>query len=424
MKKYKSVHKQVLALVLAFALVWQMVLPVSANIANTIHNMPQQNQTILEKLKGMYGSNFTATDVAEELKNMGLLDADGNLSVSQNIMVDGTPMTLEQVRAMLAKPETDLNKTVSVDGTGVTLASLKTMIEIEDELSRLKKTYFTSAVPFDAQRKKMYASLANQLQTEGLSLQRTYASGAFEQNIFIKINADFAGFRAVPVYANGTETAFLHDVSFKWRLLPGSFNSTSTAFGTENTMSFSMNEYPKRASYSIGTSTAHYNGDAYCILQLYDPNGSLFQTDTGELTRSLNIPINTQSNYTWTTKISFNRTLSSGFEPLGTVDEPAVITNFYVEDGKGLKAAAADIFGDTANARYHFKADMKLNVSSNGTATTMTAKPRLVYQDYRGRRAELKRIGYFLHDEQHKSDGERLHRRKLDDCRSHGRKRG
>jgi hypothetical protein len=379
MKKYKSVHRQVLALILVFTLVWQMVLPVSANIANTIHNTPQQNQTILEKLRGTYGSNFTATDVAEELKNMGLLDADGNLSVSQNIMVDGTPMTLDQVRAMLAKQGTDLNKTVSVDGTAVTLASLKTMIEIEDELSRLKKTYFTGAVPFDAQREKMYASLASQLQTEGLSLQNSYASGAFEQNIYIKITDNGESFRVTPVYASGNQTGFLHDVSFKWRLLQGSFSSSSPTFGTENTVTMKMNEYPKTVSCPKGNSTAHYSGDAYCILQVYDPNGSLFRTDSGELTRSLNIPINIPSNYTWTTQISFNRTNSSGYEYLGTVNEPAVLTNFYVEPGKGLKAAAADIFGDTANARYHFKADMQLNVSSNGTATTMTAKPRLMY---------------------------------------------
>ena len=379
MKKHQSVHKQVLALILAFALVWQMVLPVSANIANTIHNTQQQNQSILEKLRGMYGGSLTATDVAEELKNMGLLDADGNLSVSQNIMVDGTPMTLEQVRAMLTKPETNLNKVVSVDGTDVTLAGLKTMIDIEDELSRLKKTYFTDAVPFDAQREKMYASLANQLQTEGLSLQKAYASGAFEQNIYIKINADYAGFTATPVYANGNTTTVLHDVSFKWRLLPGSFSSTSTSFGTENTTNFKLGDPPKRTNYSTGISTAHYNGDAYCILQVYDPSGSLFRTDTGEITRSLNIPIKQSSTYQWTTEISFSYTQPDGsYSTLGTVSEPIVRTNFMAADTEKLEASALDIFGDMTNARYHLKADMRLNVSSGSQASTMTAKPRLL----------------------------------------------
>ncbi|HEX3039046.1 MAG TPA: hypothetical protein VHP54_01960, partial [Caproiciproducens sp.] len=59
MKKRNRVHRQVLALVLCLALVFQTVVQASANIADTVNNSLAQNQSLLQQLKGMYGSSLT-----------------------------------------------------------------------------------------------------------------------------------------------------------------------------------------------------------------------------------------------------------------------------------------------------------------------------------------------------------------------------
>jgi hypothetical protein len=145
-------------------------------------NTAAENQTILEKLQGFYGEDLTEDDILKELSNMGLLDGEGNLNVSEIIMVDGTPMTLAQVKALIGADNVSLKKKVNVDGTELTLADLKKMIEIEEELLRIRKTYFADAVPFTQEHEETFNSLLTQIENEGIlvsgSLSGTEGAGA------------------------------------------------------------------------------------------------------------------------------------------------------------------------------------------------------------------------------------------------------
>jgi len=160
--------KKALCLLLTVIFVCQLITPVFAYTGDTIGNSGEENQTILENLQNLYGDDLIEDDILKELSNMGLLDEEGNLNVSESIMVDGTPMTLEQVKALLSADDIDLSKKVNVDGTALMLADLKKMIEIEDELVRIKESYFSGAVPFTEKHEETFSSLLKQIENEGI----------------------------------------------------------------------------------------------------------------------------------------------------------------------------------------------------------------------------------------------------------------
>ena len=392
MKKRSRIRNRVLALVLCLALVFQTVVQASASIADTLHNSLQQNQSLLQQLQGMYGGNLTQTDVEEELKNMGLLGDDGNLSVTQNIMVDGTPMTLEQVKAMIAKPGTDLSKTVSVDGTKVTLANLQIMIKIEDELKRLKETYLTSAVPFDAQREKSYASLQTQLQSTGLNMGQLLADSVTAVNSNVRIKLSFTSgytpaLQAQLVDASGASlsSGLNYDVSFTYRVLPGSFQGiTDTG---EKTMTIA------KGSTSASISDAVFDEDDWLsdhsfgwqswFLEAYNPQNALFYQDSTHTSqRSVTL---TQTNkrsqgkqqsdggYLWTMSASYSFSDMNEISP--GLSNPVVLLSPGT-DYSDLADAAKDIFGSMGNGWYQIEATLNL-ISMQNTATVMTAKPDL-----------------------------------------------
>lgn len=392
MKKKNRIHKKVLALVLCLALVFQTVVQASASIADTLHNSLQQNQSLLQQLEGMNGGNLTQADVEKELKNMGLLDDDGNLSLTENIMVDGTPMTLEQVKAMIAKPGTDLSKTVSVDGTKVTLQNLQTMIKIEDELKRLKGTYLTGAVPFDGQRQKSYASLQNQLQSTGLNLGQLLSSSqtTIDPNVRIKLSLT-GGYSshllAQLVNASGASlsSGLGYDISFTYRVLPGSFQGiTDTG---EKTFTISKGATSASVSDDIFNqddflSDHSYGGQSW-FLEAYSPKNALFYQD-GTHTSQRSVTL-TETNkrsqgkqqsdggYLWTMNASYTMTDINEINP--GLANPVVL----LAPGTGYNNfmdAAKDIFGSMDNAWFQIDATLNL-VSMQNLATVMTAKPDL-----------------------------------------------
>ena len=371
-----------LALVLCLVLVFQTVMQASANIADTMHNSLEQNQSLLQQLKGMYGNGLTQTDVEKELKNMGLLGDDGSLTVTQNIMVDGTPMTLEQVKAMIAKPGTDLSKTVTVDGTKVTLANLQTMIKIEDELKRLKETYLTGAVPFDAQRQKTYASLQTQLQSTGLNLGQMLSSSetALNQNIRIQVAWDGANLTAKLVSTDGYNApALSYDVSFKYRALPGSLRTVTDS--SEKTLTIAKGSTTASVHYNFyDTAGVHCSGKMAWLLQVYNPQNALFYTDAAHANlRAINFPILRESaSYTWTTTATYHNA-STVLEVSDGLANPVEVLGFLVTDKNNLQNAANDIFGSQSNAWFKVKVSMYL-ASMSTTATMMTAKPMLKVQ--------------------------------------------
>ena len=139
-----------------------------AALSDSLGNTPKENQAILEQLSALTGGS--SDQVLSMLNALGLLDEDGNFKVDQTITLDGQVLTLAAVMELLENPATDLTRIADVDGTPVALGDLKTMIQIEQELQRIKDTYF-SGREFTGEALENLNSLMEQLELQGISLQ-------------------------------------------------------------------------------------------------------------------------------------------------------------------------------------------------------------------------------------------------------------
>ena len=161
--------KRVLSILLVCCMVLTM-LPTAAfaAVSDSLGNTPKENQAILEQLSALTGGS--SDQVLSMLNALGLLDEDGNFKVDQTITLDGQVLTLAAVMELLENPATDLTRIADVDGTPVALGDLKTMIQIEQELQRIKDTYF-SGREFTGEALENLNSLMEQLELRGISLQ-------------------------------------------------------------------------------------------------------------------------------------------------------------------------------------------------------------------------------------------------------------
>lgn len=139
-----------------------------AAVSDSLGNTPEENQEILEQLSALTGGS--SDQVLSMLNALGLLDEAGNLKVDQTITLDGQVLTLAAVMEQLENPATDLTRIADVDGTPVALGDLKTMIQIEQELQRIKDTYFSDK-EFTGEALENLNSLTEQLELQGISLR-------------------------------------------------------------------------------------------------------------------------------------------------------------------------------------------------------------------------------------------------------------
>lgn len=161
--------KRILSILLVCSMVLTMLQTAAfAAVSDSLGNTPEENQTILEQLSALTGGS--SDQVLSMLNALGLLDEDGNFKVDQTITLDGQVLTLAAVMELLENPATDLTRIADVDGTPVALGDLKTMIQIEQELQRIKDTYF-SGREFTGEALENLNSLMEQLELQGISLQ-------------------------------------------------------------------------------------------------------------------------------------------------------------------------------------------------------------------------------------------------------------
>ena len=146
-----------------------------AALSDSLGNTLKENQAILEQLSALTGGS--SDQVLSMLNALGLLDEDGNFKVDQTITLDGQVLTLAAVMELLENPATDLTRIADVDGTPVALGDLKTMIQIEQELQRIKDTYF-SGREFTGEALENLNSLMEQLELQGISLQYSASATA------------------------------------------------------------------------------------------------------------------------------------------------------------------------------------------------------------------------------------------------------
>ena len=222
--------KRILSILLVCCMVLTM-LPTAAfaALSDSLGNTPRENQAILEQLSALTGGS--SDQVLSMLNALGLLDEDGNFKVDQTITLDGQVLTLAAVMELLENPATDLTRIADVDGTPVALGDLKTMIQIEQELQRIKDTYF-SGREFTGEALENLNSLMEQLELQGISLQYSAPATA---PVGVE-TVDMSGMTSLPLrteanntWNSGTFTVYRgKPVSFSYRIQKGQLSDYIT----------------------------------------------------------------------------------------------------------------------------------------------------------------------------------------------------
>ena len=254
--------KRILSILLLCSMVLTM-LPTAAfaAVSDSLGNTPEENQAILEQLSALTGGS--SDQVLSMLNALGLLDEDGNFKVDQTITLDGRVLTLAAVMELLENPATDLTRIADVDGTPVALGDLKTMIQIEQELQRIKDTYF-SGREFTGEALENLNSLMEQMELQGISLQYS-ASATAPAGVE---TVDMSGMMSQTLenlanntWSSGTFTVYSgKPVGFSYRIQKGQ-----------------LSEYITGVEVSIGgTSGVEQSDGSYKLTYAYDvPNPSL-----------------------------------------------------------------------------------------------------------------------------------------------------
>lgn len=277
-----------------------------AAVSDSLGNTPEENQAILEQLSALTGGS--SDQVLSMLNALGLLDEDGNFKVDQTITLDGQVLTLAAVMELLENPATDLTRIADVDGTPVALGDLKTMIQIEQELQRIKDTYF-SGREFTGEALENLNSLMEQLELQGISLRypasTTTAPVGVETVDMRGMMSQTLGKEANNSWESGTFTVYKgRPVGFSYRIQKGQLSEyiSDVNVSIGETSGVAQGDGSYKLTYDIGdsrdslggckitvkvtTKGALYNdtysyGDLLGMIEFYDAENLVFYDGAG-----------------------------------------------------------------------------------------------------------------------------------------------
>ena len=300
--------KRILSILLLCCMVLTM-LPTAAfaAVSDSLGNTPKENQAILEQLSALTGGS--SDQVLSMLNALGLLDEDGNFKVDQTITLDGRVLTLAAVMELLENPATDLTRIADVDGTPVALGDLKTMIQIEQELQRIKDTYF-SGREFTGEAVENLNSLMEQLELQGISLQ--YSASATKPEGVETVDMSGMMSQTLEVLANntwnsGTFTIYRgKPVGFSYRIQKGQLSKYITnvevsidgVSGVEQSDGSYKLTYDAGSTYNLGgrkiavnvqtrggnsdwLANSYSYGDLLGMIEFYDAENLVFYDGAG-----------------------------------------------------------------------------------------------------------------------------------------------
>ena len=227
-----------------------------ASVSDSLGNTPEENQEILEQLSALTGGS--SEQVLSMLNALGLLDEAGNLKVDQTITLDGQVLTLAAVMEQLENPATDLTRIADVDGTPVALGDLKTMIQIEQELQRIKDTYF-SGREFTGEALENLNSLMEQLELQGISLQYSASATApvgVETVDMSSMMSQTLGTLANNSWSSGTFTVYRgKPAGFSYRIQKGPLSDyiTNVEVSIGETSGVAQGDGSYKLTYDVGS---------------------------------------------------------------------------------------------------------------------------------------------------------------------------
>lgn len=230
-----------------------------AAVSDSLGNTPEENQAILEQVSALTGDS--SDQVLSMLNALGLLDEDGNFKVDQTITLDGQVLTLAAVMELLENPATDLTRIADVDGTPVALGDLKTMIQIEQELQRIKDTYF-SGREFTGEALENLNSLMEQLELQGISLQYSASATApvgVETVNMSGMMSQTLGDLANNIWSSGTFTVYGgKPVGFSYRIQKGQLSEyiTGVEVSIGETRGVAQGDGSYKLTYDVGSTSS------------------------------------------------------------------------------------------------------------------------------------------------------------------------
>ena len=229
-----------------------------AAVSDSLGNTPKENQAILEQLSALTGGS--SDQVLSMLNALGLLDEDGNFKVDQTITLDGQVLTLAAVMELLENPATDLTRIADVDGTPVALGDLKTMIQIEQELQRIKDTYF-SGREFTGEALENLNSLMEQMELQGISLRYSATAPVGVETVDMSgITSQTLGNLATNSWSSGPFTVYGgKPVGFSYRIQKGQLSDYITD------VKVSIGETSEVVEQSDGSYKLTYAVDGYSL---------------------------------------------------------------------------------------------------------------------------------------------------------------
>ena len=407
--------KRILSILLICSMVLTM-LPTTAiaSVSDSLGNTPEENQAILEQLSALTGGS--SDQVLSMLNALGLLDEDGNFKVDQTITLDGQVLTLAAVMELLENPATDLTRIADVDGTPVALGDLKTMIQIEQELQRIKDTYF-SGREFTGEALENLNSLMEQMELQGISLQYS-ASATAPAGVE---TVDMSGMMSQTLenlanntWSSGTFTVYSgKPVGFSYRIQKGQLSEYITGVevsiggtsGVEQSDGSYKLTYDVGSTFSLGgckitvkvqtkggTSAWHDNtysyGDLLGMIEFYDAKNLVFYDGAGyadhcqlKLIKTVGVPTiqtsmtapNYEERYESTTTIQgdmYIPLLADEYNALGANNPDFVALSDTIRILEGARNSVLPVGSDPFYQPYQIDASIEFNWSTEKAAYT------------------------------------------------------
>ena len=346
---------------------------VEGAISATKNNSYERNLVILNTLKNILGSDVQAEEALSRMLELGLISETGEL-ITYEIEIDGKIMSLEKVRELISSDAFEPEKLITVDGAPLSLKDLKLMLEIEDELKRIKDTYFNEGITLNDEQRQSLASLRQQIQTEGISMFSAADSSiefpsGIDHGIYAEVETDLvvfengSGNKSLKVTlkdSKGNKLAKVpnYNISIAYRFVEGSakkewydsyyfneeyFSERNGNFtGNDGVIYFNAGatETEKPISFTIIDDKSHYEGNKSFVIQLYNPqniqfaNGKIFEEKQINIHKTFKWP--TQSEVTFTGTI----------QPSVGVGDITNIKSFLVNDTVLALLEKAGIYTD------------------------------------------------------------------------------
>ena len=384
-----------------------------AALSDSLGNTPKENQAILEQLSALTGGS--SDQVLSMLNALGLLDEDGNFKVDQTITLDGQVLTLAAVMELLENPATDLTRIADVDGTPVALGDLKTMIQIEQELQRIKDTYF-SGREFAGEALENLNSLMEQLELQGISLR--YSASATKPEGVETVDmrgmmSQTLGNLANNTWNSGPFTVYGgKPVGFSYRIQKGQLSDyiTGVEVSIGETSGVEQSDGSYKLTYAVdgyslggqkitvkvttkgGTSAWHDNtysyGDLLGMIEFYDAENLVFYDGTGyadhhqlKLIKKVNDPAiktemtapNYEERYESTTTIQgdmYIPLLADEYNALGANNPDFVALSDTIRILDGARNSVLPVGSDPFYQPYQIDASIEFNWSTEKAAYT------------------------------------------------------